>query len=271
MKSAVDFDITCHFGHFRNLELASRGVYCVSASLFFGSSALTHSHTHSSSSSSTPPSPHSLTPSLQSIAPHGCFSAPLSHSSYVGDFEIPPPTTASLELCEIQSNGEESYFCSRTFVIRYRDESHELNEGAHWRFTIPQLDLSLLDTDTQAISCPELLTMRFNLYHCDLCGVGPSSDLMKDLEAHLPRDPVFKLYATQDIHLQQACSGFHHYYPVSFTQHQDACLDVLLHCAITKVCMYVCMYVYIYMTALTSRKYSKHLVCRFARPCYLQL
>jgi hypothetical protein len=213
MKADIDFDITCHFGHFKNLELPTRGIYCVSVSLFYG-------------------------PSMQPVAPHGCFSAPLKHSSFVGDFEI--DAAPSIDMCEIQNNGEESYFCTRTFVIRYRDEWHEINEGAHWRITVPDFDLSLIDTKTHAISCTELLTMRFNLYQCDLFNISATSDLMKNLEQHLPPEPEFKLYAHQDIHLQQAGSGFHQYYPVSFTKQLDVCLDVMVHCAITKVWLLPC-------------------------------
>eukprot|EP00603_Paraphysomonas_imperforata_P000427 CAMPEP_0114414520 /NCGR_PEP_ID=MMETSP0103-20121206/1431_1 /TAXON_ID=37642 ORGANISM="Paraphysomonas imperforata, Strain PA2" /NCGR_SAMPLE_ID=MMETSP0103 /ASSEMBLY_ACC=CAM_ASM_000201 /LENGTH=938 /DNA_ID=CAMNT_0001582665 /DNA_START=205 /DNA_END=3021 /DNA_ORIENTATION=+ len=157
----------------------------------------------------------------------------MKHTSFVGDFEI--PAAPAIDMCEIQNNGEESYFCTRTFVIRYRDENHEINEGTHWRLTIPEFDLSLLDQDTQAISCPELLTLRFNLYQCDLHNVVPSSDLMKDLESHLPPEPQFKLFASEDIHMQQACSGFHQYFPVHFTAHQDASIEVLLHSAITRI------------------------------------
>ena len=168
-----------HFGHFKNLELPKRGIYCVSVGIFFGDSSTGVGASAAVSGSGVG----ATGATLQPIAPHGCFSAPMKHSSYVGDYEL--PAAPAIDMCEIQNNGEESYFCTRTFIIRYRDECHEINEGAHWRVTVPNFDLALLDWQTHAISCTELLTLRFNLYHCDLCDVTPASDLMHNLPQHL--------------------------------------------------------------------------------------
>jgi hypothetical protein len=121
----------------------------------------------------------------------GLFSAPSRFEALVRDikvslqklnvsnlsFQIPPPT--EFTNCTIDSDS--TSFLSRSFVVRYRDETHvfsclpqeylnltipqELNEGVHWRLTIPNvfslltsLTLSSVSSVTSLTSIAPLLT-----------------------------------------------------------------------------------------------------------------
>ena len=215
MKANITFDLTCHFGIFKNLELPTRGIYCVSVTLLCGGEKVNSGD-------------------RECVTPHGCFSASMKLSSFVGDYEL--PAVKNMDMCDIvQLNQQESYFKTRNFVIRYRDEYHIINEGVHWKIMLQDVDLSLLDHDIHLISCQDLLTMRFSLYQCDFVNANAHSDLMNCIDEHLPDSPEMKFVGHQDIYLQQVSSGFHQYFPMSFTSHLDVCLDVMIHCAVTKV------------------------------------
>ena len=41
-----------------------------------------------------------------------------------------------LEKCDVNNDTS---FCCRAFLVRYRDEIHELNDAVHWRLTIPKV------------------------------------------------------------------------------------------------------------------------------------
>ena len=44
-----------------------------------------------------------------------------------------------LEKCDVDDENGDMAFSCRAFVVRYRDEIHELNDAVHWRLTIPKV------------------------------------------------------------------------------------------------------------------------------------
>lgn len=172
----------------------------------------------------------------QRVAPIGLFSAPSRLDSFVAEQRVPPPPF--LNVCHI--DNEDQTFRCRSFVIRYRDEKHELNDGVHWRLTIPQVDLmswrggtDLLsngDNDNKSSNSypvshipglpggllfEDTLQIHCELFHAPLLDALPGTNMLFDIAAVIPRIPVFEVVSSQKITIQNyGWAGFHEYYPV---------------------------------------------------------
>jgi len=147
-------------------------------------------------------------------------------------------------MLEKYSPGDESY-TSRAFVIRYKDEVHQLNEAVHWRLTVPKVEL--LDggvgvehaVDAAAPPfCHELLRIEYELYCCQLVTNNENSDqdMHRNVDAFLPPEPVeYERVARQTLCVQHAASGMHEYFPVRFTKGFLTNIDSFVHCGVTAV------------------------------------
>lgn len=148
--------------------------------------------------------------------------------------QVPPPPF--LNVCHI--DNEDQTFRCRSFVIRYRDEKHELNDGVHWRLTIPQVDLmswrggvDLLNRDKSktgkaappqnvdgmpgGLLFEDTLQIHCELFHAPLMDAPPGTNMMFDIAAVIPRNPEFEVVSSQKIAIQNnGWSGFHEYFPV---------------------------------------------------------
>lgn len=128
-------------------------------------------------------------------------------------------------------------------MIRYRDEKHELNDGVHWRLTIPQVDLhawrggaALLseqeegsarlppevsadpDASVGGLLFDDLLQIHCELFHAPLLDAPPGLNMLFDIAAVVPNNPVFEVVSSQKITIQNhGWAGFHEYFPVSDT------------------------------------------------------
>eukprot|EP01038_Epipyxis_sp_PR26KG_P010970 gene10970-14734_t len=208
MIADLDFDVVAHLGYVRNIDLLQKGLYIIQVTLHYGKEGTR-------------------------IAPVGLFSAPSTLQSYVKDRPLPPARLCNV--CEV--DDAERQFRSRSFVIRYKDEKHELNDGVHWRFTLPKVDLSGYEfTDDFEASpiCTELLHMRFELLFSPLIEES-AGDLFSDIDSFIPDNPSYETVATQNIIIQKAGSGIHEYYPIRFKRSYYIDLDCMIHCSVSAI------------------------------------
>ncbi|KAH8052262.1 carboxylic ester hydrolase [Aureococcus anophagefferens] len=102
-------DVVVHFHRFRNVDLFSRGIYMIRVSTQTKSSR-------------------------QVGIPYSYYSKPSTLSTFVRNQEIPCSHAKSLPAAQIVN--ETSEFSTRAFVIKYRDERLELNEGVQFQLLI---------------------------------------------------------------------------------------------------------------------------------------
>ncbi len=115
MLAEVDFEILLHVSHFTNIDLSSRGVYCIRVGLQAGD-----------------------TSKDLKIEPIGCFSAPLTIDAIVGGRNIVEPSKrgvsskastiqvwcGSQPLENAHIDDDDMCFYGRSFIVRFRDELH---------------------------------------------------------------------------------------------------------------------------------------------------
>ena len=101
-RGAIDFDLICHLGALKNMDIWERGLYFLQVTMKYGWD------------------------SRQTVAPVAVFSAPSTLDSYVGNQRVPGPRSASFP-CHVEE--ETQSFRSRAFIVRYASECYYLNEG----------------------------------------------------------------------------------------------------------------------------------------------
>lgn len=183
MEVSIDLDICCHLGFIKSIDILDRGFYYIEISLNYGSSSLP-------------------------IAPVGCFSAASTLTSKVRQIEI----NESILLNVCHTNEAVNTFETRSFLVRYKDEVHELNEGCHWRLTLTNVDLTKQcdRNDTTILPhCIEDLSIKFVLYRSH----AVSHESSRDIEVTCI-DPEWEVVSDQQLIIQSASSGLHEYYPV---------------------------------------------------------
>lgn len=183
MEVSIDLDVCCHLGFVKSIDMLDRGFYYIEVSLSYADRLLP-------------------------IAPVGCFSAASTLTSKVRRTEI----NESILLNVCHTNETVNTFETRSFLIRYKDEIHELNEGCHWRLTLTKVDIMKLcgTSDNMLPYCAEDLSIKFILYRSE----GVSYESSRDIEATCV-DPEWEVVADQKLIIQYPSSGLHDYYPVS--------------------------------------------------------
>ena len=189
MEASIDIDLCCHLGFIKSIDMLDRGFYYIEISLLYSNN-------------------------IVPIAPVGCFSAASTLTSKVKNFEI--KESILLNNCHISETS--NTFETRSFLIRYKDEIHELNDGCHWRLTLSKINLQKLYQnstntyiqDNTLPHCSDDLSLKFRL----LRSKSVSFESANDLEV-ICRDPEWEFVAQQTIDIQYASSGLHEYYPVS--------------------------------------------------------
>lgn len=87
----------------------------------------------------------------------------------------------------------------------------QLNDGIHWRFTIPRVNL--YDLGGLNPACDSLLNIHFELLCCEFLDV-PNPDFINNLNAVIPHEHIFVPIASQTLCIQRTSSGIHEYYDV---------------------------------------------------------
>ena len=129
-----------------------------------------------------------------------------------GFFSCPPAA-----VCDVLSTSriDDEAFSTRSFIVRFRDEEHVLNEGCSFRAE----SMNALESSRM------LLTVE--LHFCPLVSSKAGAYV-------IPSDPSFTVLVSQTLCIQKA-STLHELHPVRFKD-QQVDLEVYLHCDITRFC-----------------------------------
>jgi hypothetical protein len=192
MDCSIDIDLFVHLGDIINIDLLQRGIYVIEVSLFYGLEK-------------------------KKIVPIGLFSSPSHLDSHVGDTKI-PGSDKMLYTCEVDE--ETHIFRTRSVIIRYKNEKHELNEGVSWRITLPHYHIQEgnNEKDIPDIICPDLMFIQFALIRQDLLEEGEhtSTAVNKKASTDDTRGKELREIASlQTLAIQCVDSDFHQYFPVS--------------------------------------------------------
>ena len=205
MATHGTLDVVVHLHRFRNVDLFSRGIYMVRASIKCGNK--------------------------QGI-PHGCWTQPSTLSTFVRDQEIPCAHTNTLPAaCVVNESSE---FASRAFVIKYRGERLELNEGAQFQLLVEAVDdgISLVFADNAP------LDITLELLMAELEKPNERAARSSAVAAEKPSaTPTFARVAAQTLRVRRdpTTNQAHAYFPATFSSMHFCQLDVTVHCSLLHV------------------------------------
>uniref|UniRef100_A0A7R9YFS5 DUF676 domain-containing protein n=2 Tax=Pinguiococcus pyrenoidosus TaxID=172671 RepID=A0A7R9YFS5_9STRA len=188
----IQVDLVAHVAKFTNLELYSRGLYFVKLS----------GNSHHNAGVATP---------------YATFAKPPTLDSFVGGDRVPYEAHEVLFSGELSGDG--SSYVTRVIPIRYRDETVELNEGAHFQLTFPA---DQADTDAE---------LHVALFFCPFVK-GVESRSLADL---IPPQPQFECVATQRLLIRQVARGLHAFYPVTFDDMHLCEVEMTFHTLVTNL------------------------------------
>lgn len=116
-----------------------------------------------------------------------------------------------INICHIED--ETCSFQGHSFLIRYKDEIHELNDGCHWRVTLQHLKIT---HENSKMTLPDLghFIINFKLMKAD---IEIDFDEASKFDFDHDSEVKWSVYSQQSIQLQDIVSGIHEYYPVSIT------------------------------------------------------
>ena len=205
-RGSVDFDLICHLGALKNVDIWERGLYFMQVTMKYGWD-LRHT-----------------------VVPVAVFSAPSTLDSFVGSQRVHGLRTATFP-CHVDEDTHS--FRSRTFMVRYQGECYDINEGVHFRLTVPNVDISVFH-GSRPITSPEPVNLRIELLHAEFTAAA-IKDSSTDLEACIPEDPLFKVLASQDVRIPRFSSGLQAYLPINFARGTFIALDMMIHMAATAI------------------------------------
>lgn len=161
--------------------------------------------------------------------PYSYYSKPRTLSTFVRNQEIACPAEAST-LPSAQIVDETSEFSTRAFVIKYRDERLDLNEGCQFQLLI---ESRLVDGERLVFEDDEPIQLKLELLMAELekpGGEGVASE--KPSSA-----PVFTRIASQTLSIvcDPASQQLHAYFPVTFTAMHFCQLEMTVHAALVNL------------------------------------
>lgn len=184
IAASLSFDVFCHFGYIQNIDLCSRGFYFIQVQLCIGSEV------------------------GSAVVPVRCFSAPSSLRSHVRGSPLPPAPL--LNACNVDE--PQKLFQTRSFMIRYIGEVHELNDCCFWKIVLNRNDLKSSGGTVPRLD--DILVFKFQLMYADVAE-EVDGDMDKNPELFVPDEPEWRVVSEQVLGLQGAASGVHEYFPVS--------------------------------------------------------
>lgn len=203
-----------YYNTLKTIDLLNRGVYYIEAQLYYGCGQT----------------------SRQPVAPVGIFSCPATLDSFVDQTRV--EAAPVVNPCSV--DYDTLTFHSRTVIVRFNSERMQLNEGVHWRFTVPTVELSevglenLQGHETSDIICPEPASIEVSLIHAPFLDTT-GKDVVWAVEEVIPEVPAFTKLATQVLQVPEVRSGTHAYFPVHFDRGSFVCLHTMVHIAATAV------------------------------------
>jgi hypothetical protein len=155
-------------------------------------------------------------------------------STFVRDQEIPQTHASDLPAAQVVDSSSE--FSTRAFVIKYRDERLELNEGAQFQLLIEAKDdgSRLIFANDEPID----ITLELLMAELEKPGSPPSRTSPRRssaVAAEKPSlSPTFSRVATQTLRVRRdpTTNQVHAYFPVTFSSMHFCQLDVTVHCAL---------------------------------------
>lgn len=191
------------------------------------------------------------TSSKQVGIPYSYYSKPCTLSTFVRNQEIPCAHAATLPSAQIVN--ETSEFSTRAFVIKYRDERLDLNEGCQFQLLIescaePRENTrgGHVDGQTTTTTNPEGLEshrlvfehgepiqLKLDLLMAEL--EKPADERGSSVAAEKPSStPVFTRIASQTLCVvcDPASQQLHAYYPITFSAMHFCQLDMTVHTAL---------------------------------------
>jgi len=115
-----------------------------------------------------------------------------------------------INVCHIED--QKRAFQGHSFLIRYRDEIHELNDGCHWRVSIQQLQI-IHENSKMMLSNIGQFILNFKLMKAN---IEIDFDQVSQFEFDFDSEVNWSLCSQQSLQLQDIVSGLHEYYPVSY-------------------------------------------------------
>jgi hypothetical protein len=127
-----------------------------------------------------------------------------------------------LQICDI--SDELGTFRSRSFLIRYRNETHELNEGCHYKFSCSNIKVD--DLSDKVNSNNDASGSKKSLIHCNHDLILQFRLFKSDYDdQQTQQDQNWIEVSEQSFVIHKPSSGIHEYFPVSI----HCCYDQLIH------------------------------------------
>lgn len=205
-------DVVVHLHRFRNVDLFSRGIYMIRVSAESKSSQ-------------------------QTGIPYSYYSKPSTQSTFVRNQEIPCGHAKTLPTAQIVN--ETSEFSTRAFVIKYRDERLELNEGVQFQLLI-EAKAEGGDGDARRLVFEngEPINIKLELLMAELekpSEEGATSFRGSTVAQEKPSaTPTFARIASQTLCVvcDAASQQLHAYFPATFSAMHFCQLDLTVHVAL---------------------------------------
>ena len=204
MAAHGTLDVVVHFHRFRNVDLFSRGIYMIRVS---------------------------VSTSKQVGIPYACYSKPSTMSTFVRNQEIPAAHASTLPAAQIVDDTSE--FSTRAFVIKYRDERLDLNEGCQFQLLLE----SSVDDRRLIFEKGEAVVLKLDLLMAELEKPQKTTEKKPatSVAAEKPSAaPLFTRIASQTLNIvcDPASQQLHAYYPVTFSAMHFCQLDMTVHTAL---------------------------------------
>lgn len=114
-----------------------------------------------------------------------------------------------VHVCHIEDR--ERAFQSHSFLIRYRDEVHELNDGCHWRVSLQ--NMPVIHENMNSMTLPTLgsFVINFKLMKAD---IEIDFEKVSKFQFDFDTEVNWSICSHQSLQLQDVVKGLHEYFPV---------------------------------------------------------
>ena len=218
MNADIDLSVIIHLGHMKSIDIYERGYYFIQLNLYYKTIHIN-----------------------QILTPIAMFSAPSTLNSKVKSTVI---DSNNIPINYAHIDDQTKSFRSRAFLIRYRDEEHELNEACRFQITIPNIEHYINTTrnanqfiDTDSLYLKAILYC--NPYDEDTPDEAPfyNNDIPTGTNNSSTSDTgEWEIVAEQTIQITNYLNcNIHQYYPINFVRSRYMTVDCMIHTAIVGI------------------------------------
>ena len=218
MNADIDLSVILHLGHMKSIDIYERGYYFIQLNLYYKTIHIN-----------------------QILTPIAMFSAPSTLNSIVKSTII---SDNNIPINYAHIDDQTKSFRSRAFLIRYRDEEHELNEACRFQITIPNIEHytnttnytnQFIDTDSLYLKA----ILYCNPYDEDTPDEAPfynNNDLTGANNSNATDTGEWEIVAEQTIQITKYLNNsIHQYYPINFVRSRYMTVDCMIHTAIVGI------------------------------------